>query len=158
MFPATVSITVPDAAALTALTAFLAGGTAPTPAPAPTRSAAKEPAQAPKSAAAPAAAAGPSTAPAAEAAAPEKTASAPSPAAEPAAAPAPASTAATDAPLTYDKDIKPLIIQLGKERGRDATLALLGKFGATSGPGLKPEQFGEFVEGAKAVLAESALA
>ncbi len=158
MFPATVSITVLDAAALTALTAFLAGGTAPTPAPAPTRSAAKEPSQPPKSAAAPAAAAGPSTAPAVEAAAPEKTASAPSPAAEPAAAPAPASTAATDAPLTYDKDIKPLIIQLGKERGRDATLALLGKFGATSGPGLKPEQFGEFVEGAKAVLAESALA
>jgi len=154
MFPATVSLTVPNAAALAVLTAFIAG-TAEA-APATTPSPAKEPAPAPKSAAAPAAAPGPATAQVQEVAAPAKTASAPSPAAESAAAAAPASTAATD-PVNYEQ-VKQVVIAITKTKGRDVAVAALAQFGVAKAQDLKPEQYADFVAQAKALLAESTLA
>ena len=139
MFPATLSITVPNAAALAALAAFLAKD----------KDAA---APAPKPAAAPAAAAGQNTAAAPAAAAPEKTASAPPPAAASAADTSPASTAATDTPVAYDQ-VKALILKLNTAKGRDALVAALGKFGVAKGPELKPEQYAEFVDHANQVIA-----
>lgn len=119
---------------------------------------AKSPAPAPKPAAAPEAAPGQATAKVQEAAAPEKTASAPSPAAESAGDQQRASTAATDAkPLAYE-DVKPLILELTKTKGRESAASALAKFGAAKGPELKPEQFAEFVAHAKSLLAEGALA
>jgi len=140
MFP--ITITIHDQAQLNIVAAALSGQ-------------AKEPATAPKPAATPAAAAGPATAPAAEAAAPAKTASAPSPAAASAAADAQASTAATDAKAPTYEEVKPLILDLTKAKGRDVAAAALAKFGAAKGPELKPEDFAAFVAHAKALLEEA---
>lgn len=149
MFPITVTLTIPDNQSLNGLAAALTSLGIATPAP--TIAAAKEPATAPKPAAAPAAAAGPATAPAAEAAAPEKTAAASSPAAASAAADVQASTAATE-PVTYDQ-VKPLILKINADKGRNAAAAALSKFGVTKGPDLKPEQYAPFVAHANEVLA-----
>lgn len=144
MFP--ITITIHNQAQLNLVAAALNGQ-------------AKEPAPKP-AAAAPEAAHGQATAKVQEVAAPEKTASAPSPAAESAAAQPQASTAATSSdskPLTYE-DVKPLILDLTKAKGREVAAGALAKFGAAKGPELKPEQFAEFVAHAKSLLAESALA
>lgn len=119
---------------------------------------AKSPAPAPKPAAASGAAPGQATAKVQEVAAPEKTASAPNPAAESVVGQQQASTAATDAKhLTYE-DVKPLILELTKAKGREVAAGALAKFGAAKGPELKPEQFAEFVAHAKNLLVEGALA
>lgn len=57
------------------------------------------------------------------------------------------------AAVTYE-DVKKLILEVSKQKGRDAALKLLGEFGAEKGPDLQkaPEKFGPFVARAKALL------
>ncbi len=150
MFPITVTLTIPDHAALTALAAALAApGGAVIVSPAPEAAAAP----APKPAAAPAAASGPATAAAPAVDAPTPTAAAPSPAAASAETAPQDSTAAADAkPVTY-AEIKPLILKINTAKGRDAAEAALKKFGAAKGPDLKPEQYADFAAHAAEVLA-----
>ncbi len=157
-----------NTAALLSLQAMLAGLTV-------TASAA---AQDPKSAPVAAESAhGPATA---KAAAPTKTASASTPAAASAVDAAPASTAATPDPksaavsppsetaaalpaskpevstsvaaVTYD-DVKALVLQVSKDKGRNAAAAVLSGFGVAKAPELKPEQYADAVAQLKAVLA-----
>lgn len=58
--------------------------------------------------------------------------------------------------LTYATDVKPLILEICakgiKERGKVETL--LQRFGVKAAPGLKPEQFAEFVGYAKRIRDE----
>lgn len=76
-------------------------------------------------------------------------------AAESAAAQQQASTSATDAkPLTYE-DVKPLILDLTKAKGREVAAGALAKFGAAKGPELKPDDFAAFVAHAKSLLEET---
>jgi hypothetical protein len=58
------------------------------------------------------------------------------------------------AEVTYDH-VKTLILEVSKQKGREAALKLLGEFGAEKGPDLQktPEKFGPFVTRAKALLA-----
>ena len=90
----------------------------------------------------------PSPAPAADssrtAEAEKPVAAAPSPKAE-------SSAPAAEKAPTYD-EVKKLILEVSKTKGRDAAIALLKGFGAASGPELKPEQFPAFVVKAKATL------
>lgn len=53
--------------------------------------------------------------------------------------------------VTYDQ-VKPLIIELSKKKGRDAAVGALQKFGADAGPALKPEQYADFVAHANGLL------
>jgi hypothetical protein len=129
-----------------------------------------------------AAAPGPKSAPVADASvsgpatvtasAPTKTAKGTSPVAESVAAPAQASTVATPdpkstaaiaatpksdvtdagAPVTYD-DVKALVLQVSKDKGRDAAAAVLTGLGVAKAPELKPEQYAAAVAQLKAVLA-----
>lgn len=49
---------------------------------------------------------------------------------------------AKDAPeYDYNKDIRPLILDMSKNKGREPTVAALARFGAKSGAELKPEQY-----------------
>lgn len=59
----------------------------------------------------------------------------------------------TAAAVTYE-DVKKAILEVSKQKGRDAALKLLGEFGAEKGPDLQktPEKFGPFVARAKALL------
>lgn len=67
----------------------------------------------------------------------------------PPAAPAPAPVAEA---LDYVKDVRPLILRISKEKGRDTAVALLQKFGVAGGPDLKPEQLADFVAAATDAL------
>lgn len=55
---------------------------------------------------------------------------------------------------TYE-DVKKAILEVSKQKGREAALKLLGEFGAEKGPDLQktPEKFGPFLARAKALLA-----
>jgi hypothetical protein len=157
-----------NTAALLSLQAMLAGLTV-------TASAAQGPKSAPVAAES---AHGPATA---KAAAPIKTASAPTPAAASVATDAPASTAATLDPkpaavsqpletaaaqlaskpeasklvpptVTYD-DVKALVLQVSKDKGRDTAAAVLAGFGVAKAPELKPAQYADAVAQLKAALA-----
>ena len=55
--------------------------------------------------------------------------------------------------VTYDGHVKPAILTIAKEKGRDTVTALLQRFGAGKGPELKPEQFAEFHALAQKTLA-----
>jgi hypothetical protein len=55
--------------------------------------------------------------------------------------------------VTYDGHVKPAILTIAKEKGRDIVTALLQRFGAGKGPDLKPEQFADFHRDAQRVLA-----
>lgn len=64
----------------------------------------------------------------------------------------PESTSAPEtaaAPLAYP-DVVAAINKLATAKGREAAVALLGEFGVSKGPELKPEQFAEFIEQATA--------
>lgn len=54
---------------------------------------------------------------------------------------------------TYDQ-VKKAILEVSKVKGREAAIALLGKFGAAKGPDLqdKPDTFGPFVKAATELL------
>ena len=53
------------------------------------------------------------------------------------------------APLAYP-DVVAAINKLATAKGRDTAVALLGEFGVSKGPELKPEQFAEFIKKATA--------
>ncbi len=48
---------------------------------------------------------------------------------------------AEDKELDYEKDVKPALVQYLKAKGRDAGVALLAKYGAKNGEGVKPEDY-----------------
>jgi hypothetical protein len=60
-----------------------------------------------------------------------------------------------DAPAMTYEDVKKAILEVSKQKGREAALKLLAEFGAEKGPDLQktPDQFGAFVIRAKALLA-----
>lgn len=78
----------------------------------------------------------------------------------PAPAPAPAAAAAetekvegSDNALDYEKDIKPKVLKLAAEKGRDATAATMARFGVKKAPELNKSQWPEFVRFIDRVLA-----
>lgn len=73
------------------------------------------------------------------------------PESKPEATSAPETVAAS--PAAYP-DVVAAINKLALAKGRDAAIALLGDFGVTKGPELKPEQFAEFIEKATAATGE----
>lgn len=78
------------------------------------------------------------------------TTDAPGPAAkQPAEPPKPTSTGALD----YEKDVKPLVLRLAKEKGRDTVLGVLGEFKIAQANLLKPEQYGDFITACNKALA-----
>lgn len=69
-------------------------------------------------------------------------------------APAPAPTpapAAAAAPLSYEKDVQPLLVQVGKNR--DQLVELLREFGAKNGAGIKDADYPAVVAKATAIIA-----
>ncbi|CAJ0901215.1 hypothetical protein R1479_04599 [Ralstonia mannitolilytica] len=84
----------------------------------------------------------------------------------PAPTPAPAGLAADAAPegesktetktepeLDYEKDIKPKVLKLAADKGRDATAATMARFGVKKAPELNKSQWPEFVRFIDRVLA-----
>ena len=53
---------------------------------------------------------------------------------------------------TYD-DVRAAFLELNTKKGRDATVAALGKLGAQKVPDIKPEQFANAIDVAKQLLA-----
>jgi hypothetical protein len=53
--------------------------------------------------------------------------------------------APTAVALDYEKDVKPLALQLAKAKGRDALIKVLGEFGLAQANQAKPEQFAAIV-------------
>lgn len=56
------------------------------------------------------------------------------------------------ATLDYEAEVKPLILKIGAQKGRDAILALLKEYGVSSGQALTADQYEAFVASAKEVL------
>ena len=83
---------------------------------------------------------------------PEKTAAAPASSAAASAEPQPQASTAADAPITYDQ-VRPLILEVVKKKGRPAGESLLSKFGAKNGTELKPADYATFVAQANELLA-----
>lgn len=54
--------------------------------------------------------------------------------------------------LGYEAHVKPLILKIGAQKGRDAILALLGEYGVKSGQELTSDQYVAFVASANEVL------
>ena len=72
------------------------------------------------------------------------------------ATPAPAATAeetASPTPGTTYDEVKRAIVKMSGLKGRDQVVAVLGQFGATKGPDLKPEQYADFIAQAEAAMA-----
>lgn len=61
---------------------------------------------------------------------------------------------AAPAALTYEANVRPLALRLSAEKGRDALVALLAKFGVKKGQDLVPDQFPAFIDAANAALGE----
>jgi hypothetical protein len=55
--------------------------------------------------------------------------------------------------LDYMKDVKPITIQLSKEKGREITIGVLSRFGVKSAQDLDPAQWAEYIAHCKKVLA-----
>jgi hypothetical protein len=55
--------------------------------------------------------------------------------------------------LDYVKDVKPITIQLSKEKGREITIGVLSRFGVKSAQDLYPAQWAEYIAHCKSVLA-----
>jgi len=71
-------------------------------------------------------------------------------------APAPSVGSAKEpesAPLDYTKDVQPLLVELGKVKGREAVKNLLTKFGVAKGNELKADQFDDVVAEANTLMA-----
>lgn len=62
-----------------------------------------------------------------------------------------AQSAATGAAATYE-DAKAAVLALGKAKGRDTTLEVLSRFGASKLPDVKPEAFADLIELANHVI------
>ncbi len=54
--------------------------------------------------------------------------------------------------LDYEKDIKPRVLLLSKDKGRDATIATLSRFGVAKATELNEDQWPAFLEFVNAVL------
>jgi hypothetical protein len=70
-------------------------------------------------------------------------------AAQPASKPVASTSAAA---VTYD-DVKALVLQVSKDKGRDTAADVLSGFGVAKAPELKPEQYSDAVAQLKAALA-----
>jgi hypothetical protein len=55
--------------------------------------------------------------------------------------------------LDYVKDVKPITIQLSKEKGREITIGVLSRFGVKSAQDLDTIQWAEYIAHCKKVLA-----
>jgi hypothetical protein len=55
--------------------------------------------------------------------------------------------------LDYAKDVKPITIQLSKEKGREITVSVLSRFGVKSAQDLDPAQWAEYIAHCGKVLA-----
>jgi hypothetical protein len=64
-----------------------------------------------------------------------------------------AATVADVAPLDYAKDVKPITIQLSKEKGREITIGVLSRFGVKSAQDLDAAQWAEYIAHCGKVLA-----
>lgn len=63
----------------------------------------------------------------------------------------------SDAPkLDYEKDIKPRVLLLSKDKGRDATIATLSRFGVAKATELNEDQWPAFLEFVNKVIAGEA--
>lgn len=58
-----------------------------------------------------------------------------------------------DEPLDYQKDVRPVLLNLNRTKGKDALAALLKKYGAATGDKIKPEDFALIRDEANAQLA-----
>lgn len=63
-----------------------------------------------------------------------------------------AAPAGDSAKLDYTQDIRPLVVKVSQDKGRDTITALLQRFGVGKGPELKPEQWAEFKDYAERTL------
>ncbi len=68
-----------------------------------------------------------------------------------AAASAPAGAAEADG-LEYVRDIRPLVVKVSTEKGRETITALLQRYGVAKGPDLTPEQWADFKNDAERTL------
>lgn len=94
----------------------------------------------------------PNTAAAAGQSADPKSAAVSQPQETAAAQPASKPEASKSAPaVTYD-DVKALVLQVSKDKGRDAAAAVLAGFGVAKAPELKPEQYADAVAQFRATL------
>ncbi|SPA25905.1 conserved hypothetical protein [Cupriavidus taiwanensis] len=64
-----------------------------------------------------------------------------------------AQTGDAPAALDYEKDIKPRVLLLSKEKGREATVATLGRFGVVKATELNADQWPEFLAYVDKVIA-----
>jgi hypothetical protein len=55
--------------------------------------------------------------------------------------------------LDYVKDVKPITIQLSKEKGREITIGVLSRFGVKSAQDLDPAQWADYIAHCGKVLA-----
>ena len=56
--------------------------------------------------------------------------------------------------LDFEKDVKPLIVKISVEKGREKAIALMQRFGVSKSPDLLPDQYADVVKQAKAILEE----
>jgi len=61
-------------------------------------------------------------------------------------------TAGDPSELTYEADVKPLILKVGGTKGRDAAIGLLNEFEVDKGDKLDPAQWPAFIARANEVL------
>lgn len=57
--------------------------------------------------------------------------------------------------LSYDKDVKPQLLNVMAKAGQEALVGLLAKFGVDNGQKLPPEQYANIVAGAKVIIANA---
>lgn len=62
------------------------------------------------------------------------------------------SSGETQSDLSYEGDVKPLILKVGGTKGRDAAIDLLGEFDVDKGDKLDPAQWPAFIARANEVL------
>lgn len=94
----------------------------------------------------------PKTAPAAALVAATSPTTDAAPAPQPAAAPTPPATAAAQPAVTIEA-ARAVVIELGQKKGREAVMALLGKFGASKLPEVQPHLYAAIVADGQAALA-----
>lgn len=66
--------------------------------------------------------------------------------------PAASGTADDQSALTYEVDVKPLILKVGAQKGRDAVLKLFADYEVKNGQELTAEQWPDFIASANEVL------
>lgn len=64
-----------------------------------------------------------------------------------------AAAASPSEPIDYNKQVKPLLLKVSANKGRDALVALLAKFGATKGDQLPADKLGDVLAEVETLLA-----